>query len=416
MLALALVRLSRVSSVSFGLLAVASCLVCGCGKREVAPAAEGEPPSSTKSSLRNGERQSDAGGHRHARTAPRDVLEALRLFSQHEKDPFDESFKEFDVYMAVEQAIKEADPLQFRTIMMEVGKLQDFVQVANFRALAIFHLAAGQDLVKAGEIAIKLFPRGEDRSEVLNSLVSRTMPTATAALDFWRGLPVEEQSEVSEYVFLQASVDLGSQGLVKWKDEGYSLNEEETVHMMKMMAISHVDASGTPPQNDGLSEYPDLIEAIRPLEKEGVLSKGAADELILQYRLQAERGDDGAVFPGMPATQALVEEMRKDGFDSLYSRVAAERPHRFFTATGLHDLPEEKVIIAWKGWLAADPAAAGKWFGEQGPELPSWEQDLIRAGFASHASGEGNAEAAREWGSQIADPRLRADTLSQLPE
>ena len=404
-------------SPSFCLLAVTACLLGGCEKREAAPAEEREHRSSGRSSLRASD-EAFRGGDRREYTSPQDVLKAIRRLPQldfSEENGFGAD-EDYNVLTQAEDAIKSAGPAQFDAIMKEIAQLEDSMNRGDLRAVAIFHLVAGQDLLRAGEIALKLLPPGDDRSTLLKSLVFGTWPSATKAWDFWRSLPVEEQSEVSEYVFIQASVDLGAQGLVKWKDEGYRLNEDETFRMMKAMIIGSV-SSGSAPQEEA-SEYPDLITSIAPLEKEGVLSKGAADELMLQYLIhQEELGGEKVEFLGMPGTQARVEELGKDGFDSLYSRIAAERPHRFFTGTGIHDLPEEKVFVAWKGWLGADPAAAREWwFGESGEWLAPAVRDFIRAGFANHALGEGNAEAAREWGSQIHDPELRAETLSRVPE
>lgn len=408
----------RSPSISLQLLAVTTCLLGGCEKRKAAPAAEREHRSSARSSLRASD-EALRGGDRRERTAPQDVLKAIRRLPHldfSEENGFGAN-EDYNVLTQAEHAIRSADPEQFDAIMEEIAQLEDSMNRGDLRAVAIFHLVAGQDLLRAGEIALKLLPPGDDRSTLLKSLVFGTHPSATKALDFWRSLPVEEQSEVSEYVFIQASVDLGAQGLVKWKDEGYRLNENETFRMMKAMILGSVSSGSTPPAVDQASEYPDLIASIAPLEKEGVLSKGAADELMLQYLIhQAELGEP-VEFSGMPGTQARVEELRKEGFDSLYSRIAAERPHRFFTGVGTHDLPEDKVFVAWKNWLGADAASAREWwFGESGEWLAPAERDFIRAGFASHALDEGNPEAAREWGNQIADPELRAETLSRVPE
>jgi len=399
------------------LLALASCLIGGCEKRGAAQAGELEESSASQSSLRASD-EAFRGESRRERTPIHDVLQVIRRLP-HLDFSAENGFggnADYAALMRAEEAIKTADPAQFEAIMEEIGKLEDSITRSDLQAFAIFHLMAGQDLLRAGEMVLDRFPSGDERWGVLNSLVTGTHPRASDCLDFWRSLPGDDQSEVSDYVFMHAAVDLGSEGLVRWKDQGYQLNENETFRLMEAMARLHTATAATPRSAEEASEYPDLIGAILPLEKNGVLSKGAADELLLQSLIhQAELGEERFDFIGMPGTQARVEELRKDGFDSLYSRIAAERPHRFFTDIGLHDLQEEKVTVAWKGWLDADPVAAREWFGEQGPELAPSERDSIRAGFASHALGQGNGEAARAWGSQISDPELRRKTLSGLP-
>jgi len=413
-----------------------ACLLGACERKDASADATLPDHAETRSSLRDEERRPMVT--RREREGKVDAVEMIRRLARDWNWP------------ETEAAIKAADPSEFDAIWRALAALdsdQDPLMdtatgARRLQVIAIYHLAAKNDLAAAGRITREmLLPlcKEEERLPVMKGLLNEfyfdeDVRKLGSFFEFMSDVSLEERKALEKDT---AGGWISPEQLAYLVGSDQRLSSEETSLILRAFLIPALGESGVEliASEPGMKEiYRDLWETVKEGEKKGVLGKGAGDRFLnfagvcmgdwylevvppekLGATLRLEGGDE--------ATEGIVtKDIGRNmgnlgGYDlseEEWKRREKAVPSTFFTATGIRNLPEERYANAFLVWYKYRSEVAEAWFANAS-ELTPHQRDLIRAGVAKTRN-FWDKEESQAWLDQISDAELRERTVREIEE
>lgn len=385
-------------------------LLGACEKKETAPGSHPPDIASTKSTLRETDRK------------PRDNSRNL-LGQEHAIQAIDRlihSRKEDNreaIVHEVGKIITRTDPAAFDAIWKKLGE-PGIIYRNELQAKAIYHLAARGDLVAAGRMIRESAEyTDEHRKDLLWLAFHEGKESIVQALQFLREIGSEQERERISEVFPEHRCTL--EGVSQLKEAGYRLDLQETRMIVDRLANT-VEPVKNGPTEGSQSVSTGVMETVISLEREGFFTKGALDLYLIATGKSGMSGSDD--FQALVPREKWQELFRTEGYEEVVENLIFvqlrdhDYPHLFFTPTGTHHLPSERINVALEAWHFRSPAGAEKWFAANAVTIPVSQQDEIRVRFARNFWENQKITDTRRWLDQISDPALREQTLTSLPK
>lgn len=385
-------------------------LLGACEKKQTAPGSHPPDIATTKSTLRETDRK--PRDHSTKLLGQEHAIQAIdRLIHSRKEDNREAIVHE------VGTIISRTDPAAFDAIWKKLGE-PGIIYRHDLQAKAIYHLAARGDLVAAGRIIRESAEyTDEHRKDLLWLAFHEGKESIVQALQFLREIGAEQERERISEVFPEHRCTL--EGVSQLKEAGYRLNLQETRMIVDRLAntaesVANGPTEGSPRVSTG------VMETVISLEQDGFFAKGALDFYLISIGKNGRSGSED--FQTLVPREKWQELLRTEGYEEVIESLIIDQvgnedyPHLFFTPTGTHHLPPERINVALEAWHFRSPDGAEKWFAANAVTIPASQQDEIRVRFARNFWENQRITDTRRWLDQISDPALREQTRISLPK
>jgi len=308
-------------------------------------------------------------------------------------------------------AIKNANPEDFDQIFDQIQRLSNNEVKNNLIAAAILFLKAGNDPVLAASICNELIGPGQDRNEILENCLFLANPGPIASIEFLRKLEHPEEATYLikarfDAIFAREdSLDLIAKSQLK-------LSSQESNLVIRGLSDATFPPFSDLSLNDEAAKFELHLKSITGAINKGLLSVDSGNKFLLF----SSKNRPELIFHIFKSEEQLKSILAKSEYNPVIQQISSSNPERFFSPTGKIVLPDNKISLAWTGWMEKNSVDTSQWFSENQQMLSPAQKDQIAISNTNYAIKYKEYETASKWIGLINDTTLQNKAQMRLSQ